>query len=726
MAALTVDLPAESERTHRRGFVRRPSTGRLSLIGCLLALAACSEDPGNENPGNVDWLHYGNTHSEQRFSRLDQIGAENVGRLGLAWAQEIPNARTLVATPLAIDGVLYYTTDFALSVYAVDGATGEVLWTYDQMPEAPDTMRIHMGVNRGLAYEAGKVFAGLTDGRLVALDAGTGEPVWTVRTFGRDDSRYISGAPRAFNGKVIIGHGGGDLATRGYVSTYDSETGELLWRFYTVPGNPADGFENEAMAMAAETWTGEWWRYGGGGTVWNGITYDTEFNRVYLGTGNSNPYSPAIRSPDGGDNLFLCSIVALDADTGEYIWHYQVNPREAWDFKATMDMVLADLEIDGKLRKVLMQAPTNGFFYVLDRETGKLISAEKWGGKVNWAERIDLETGRPVEKENIRYEDGTPVHMWPGTFGAHNYQPMSYNPMTELVYIPHLEAGMIMGTVTPEAYLADPIRTGYKHVAQTGATFGGLLFDSENGGKGSLVAWDPVTQSERWRDVTDSFWNGGTLTTAGNLTFYGTALGEFAAYNATTGEKLWSFDTGLGIISAPMTYSIAGTQYISLLVGYGGSAGSGIPLFRHGWKFGLQPRRLLTFKLDGQEQLPPTPPPDMTVNPVVVEGFEPEAAKVNRGIVLYHTVCTNCHGGMLAAESVAPDLRESVLAANRDSFQAILVDGILAGRGMPLFDDLSPEDVESIYHYVRFGAMVEGGEEIEIDMDECTFCGIAN
>ena len=345
---------------------------------------------------------------------------------------------------------------------------------------------------------------------------------------------------------------------------------------------------------------------------------------------------------------------------------------------------------------------------------------------MNWAERIDLETGRPVEKENIRYEDGGPVHMWPGTFGAHNYQPMSYNPMTGLVYIPHLEAGMIMGTVTPEAYLADPIRTGYKHVAQTGATFGGLLLDSENGGKGSLVAWDPVSQSERWRDVTDSFWNGGTLATAGNLTFYGTALGEFAAYNATTGEKLWSFDAGLGIISAPMTYSIAGTQYISLLVGYGGSAGSGIPLMRHGWKFGLQPRRLLTFKLDGRERLPPTPPPDTTVNPVLVEGFELEASKVDRGIILYHTVCTNCHGGMLAAESVAPDLRESQLAANFEAFQAVLVDGILAGNGMPLFDDLSPEDVESIYHYVRFGAMTAGGEEIELDMDDCAFCGFSN
>ena len=698
----------------------------------MLALAAgCSEQPTqsveDKEPEKsfVNWVSYGNTHSEQRFGTSDQINATNINRLGLAWAQDIPEARTLQATPLAIDGVLYYTTDWGMSVYAVDGETGEVKWVNRVESETPDVMRITMGSSRGVAYHDGKIISGVSDGRLRALDADTGEVIWSVRTFGKNSSRNISGAPRVFKDKVIIGHGGGDLATRGYVSTYDANTGEFLWRFFTVPGNPEDGFEDDTMAMAAETWTGEWWKYGGGGTVWNGITYDPEYNRIYLGTGNSNPYSPSIRSPDGGDNLFLCSIVALDADTGEYIWHYQVNPREAWDYKATADMILAELEIEGKVRKVLMQAPTNGFFYVLDRETGKLISAEKWGGKVNWAERIDLETGRPVEKPNIRYEDGESVHMWPSTFGAHNYQPMSYNPVTGLVYIPHMEAGMIMGTVSPERYKVDPIRTGYKHVAQTGATFGGLLFDSEHGGKGSIVAYDPVTQEERWRDVSDSFWNGGTLTTAGNLAFYATALGELNAYNATTGEKLWSFNTGLGMISAPMTYSIGDTQYIAILVGYGGTAASGIPLMKHGWKFGLQPRRLLAFKLDGKLPLPETPPPSFDVNPVIIEGVELDGEKVQAGVNLYHTVCVVCHGGMLEAESVAPDLRESHIAANLEALTVVLRTGNLASRGMPLFDDLSDEDIENLYHYIRFGAMSAGGEAPEMNMEDCTFCGLS-
>lgn len=697
----------------------------LGFVAATTTLGACESSSPPTESHYSNWEHYGLTHSEQRHSPLTQIDSGNVHQLGLAWSQEIPGARTLQATPLAVDGVLYYTTDWGLEVYAVDGETGDVIWKYQTEPENPAALRLHMGANRGAAHENGKIFAAVGDGRLNALDAQSGELIWSVRTFPKEEPRFITGAPRVFNGRVIIGHGGGDTGARGYVSTYDAASGELIWRFYTVPGNPANGFEDAAMEMAAKTWSGEWWRHGGGGTAWNALTYDPDFNQIYIGTGNSGPYSPAIRSPGGnGDNLFLCSIVAVDADTGEYRWHYQVNPREAWDFKATMDIVLADLQIDGVDRKVLMQAPTNGFFYVIDRASGDLISAEKWGGKVNWAERIDLDTGRPVERANIRYEDGEPEHIWPGTFGAHNYQPMSFNPETGLVYIPHLEAGMIMGTVTPEAFETDEIRKGYKYIAQTGATFGGLLLDSEHGGKGSLVAWDPVSQSERWRVVTDSFWNGGTLTTAGNLVFYGTATGQFSAYDASSGEELWSFNAGLGIVSAPMSYAIGATQYISILVGYGGSAGSGIPVFKHGWKFGLQPRRLLTFKLDGERNLPETPPPDTTVTPVLVEGFEPEAEKVQRGIVIYHTTCAHCHGGLLASESVAPDLRESLLSSDLDAFSALLRNGPMAQRGMPLYDDLTEADIEGLYHYVRHGAATVGQETDDLDMDDCTFCGI--
>ncbi len=710
------------------------------FLGCIFILSSCVEAPGEGRVqsdsvahkvsavATVDWLHYGNTHSEQRFGKLDQINAENVTRLGLAWLQEIPGARSLQATPLAVDGVLYYTTDEPLRVFAVDGVTGEVEWVYRTLSETPDSLRLSMSQNRGLGYADGRVYVGVSDGRLVAIDTKTGQEVWSARTFEKGSSRYISGAPRVFDGKVVIGHGGGDTGERGYVSTYDADTGELLWRFWLVPGDPADGFESKAMEMAAETWDGEYWKYGHGGNAWNGITYDPEFNRLYIGTGNSGPYSPQIRSPGGtGDNLFLCSIVAVDAETGEYIWHYQVNPRESWDYKATMDIVLADLEIRGELRKVLMQAPTNGFFYVIDRQTGELISAEKYGGKVNWASHIDLETGRPVERENIRYEDGEPEHMWPGTFGAHNYQPMSFNPQTGLVYIPHMEAGMIMGTVTPEEYETNRVRTSYKHVAQTGATFGGMLTDSENGGKGSIIAYDPVAQKEVWRETTDSYWNGGTLTTAGNLAFYPTAKGMLNAYNATTGEKLWTFNLGLGVISAPMTYAVNGTQYIALLVGYGGSAGSGIAEFRHGWKYGAQPRRLLVFELDGNMQLPETAPPSFAVDPVIVEGFEPDPKKVTHGAIMYHSSCSKCHGGLLKAGTVAPDLREAERSASYEWFRAVVQDGVLAPNGMPHYDDYTDEDVEGMYHYVRYGAMSVGGDAslLELDMQDCTYCGMS-
>ena len=690
----------------------------VKVFASLLLLAGCDASPENEavseaagtdaSPQFSNWEHHGRSHSEQRFSPLTEITSENAGQIGLAWSQDIPGARTLVATPLAVDGLLYYPTDFGLEVYAVDGATGEVVWRHQAQFDDPAAMRKSMGVMRGVAHEDGRIFAAMAEGQLNALDAKTGALLWSVQTFPKEGPRVITGAPRVFSGKVIIGHGGGDVGARGYVSTYDAATGELLWRFYIVPGNPADGFEDKAMEMAAKTWSGEWWRYGGGGTAWNAMTYDPEFNHVYIGTGNSTPYNPQIRSPgiaESGDNLFLCSIVALDADTGEYLWHYQINPREAWDYKATMDMVLANLEINGEERKVLMQAPTNGFFYIIDRETGELLSAEKWGGKVNWAERIDIETGRPVERPNIRFEEGELIDMWPGPIGAHNYQPMSFSPDTGLVYLPHQELGVVLGLASPEEYAANPTPAHLKYVYQTpGITFARNLFDGEHGGKGSLVAWDPVTQSERWRVVTDSFWNSGTLATAGNLVFYGTAKGKFSAYNATTGDEVWSVNAGLGIISSPISYAIGETQYISILVGYGGFAGTGRPFLQEGWKYGKHPRRLLTFRLNGDRVMPDMPPPDFSVNPVLMEGFDPDPAKADHGAMVYGLTCRLCHGGGLNAISVGPDLRESHIAANHEALRSLLHDGTLVSRGMPLFDDLTDEDVEGIYHYIRAGA----------------------
>lgn len=444
--------------------MRQAATWRCAGLTVAIALgmlagaqaAAPSEHIrfADDNDGR-DWTAWGRSFSEQRFSPLDQINRDSVSRLGLAWSLDFDGIWNVSSQPLAVDGVIYTAVGYS-HVHAIDAVSGEVLWQYDPKVSSRK-MRMAWG-SRGLAYWDGKLYTGVQDGRLFALDAKTGELLWETLTTEPGDNRYITGAPRVFNGKVIIGHGGADFGhVRGYVTTYDAITGEPLWRWWVVPGNPADGFENEAMEAAAKTWTGNWWEFGGGGTVWNAMTYDPEYNRIYLGTGNGSPWNHKLRSPDGGDNLFLCSVVALDADTGEYVWHYQTTPGETWDFTSTMDMVLADVRLGNRDRKVLMHAPKNGFFYVLDREDGTLISAEKID-KVTWAERVDLETGRPVEVRGARYESGEAL-IWPGSGGAHNWHPMAYSPDTGLVYIPAPHGGLLQRRRPYAAELAnDPGR----------------------------------------------------------------------------------------------------------------------------------------------------------------------------------------------------------------------------------------------------------------------------
>ena len=394
-----------------------------------------------------NWLAFGRNYSEQRYSPLDQVNVETVKRLGLDWYLDLPDENTENSTPLAVDGVIYFTGSYS-RVHAVDAKTGKELWTYDpkSIEHAGDRLRVMWDISRGLAYWNGKVIIATIDGRLVGLDAKNGSKLWEVQTTDTEKPLYITGAPKVFRGKVIIGNGGTEIsAARGYLTAYDADTGEFAWRFWVVPGNPADGFEDEAMEMAAKTWTGEWWKVGGGGNTWHGITYDPEFNQVLIGTGNGSPWNRKIRSPGGGDNLFLCSIVALDADTGKYKWHYQTVPGESWDYNSSMDIVLADLAIDGAPRKVLLHAPKNGFFYVIDRSNGKLLSAEKIG-KATWASHIDMATGRPVEVPGARYEDGE-EEVWPSPFGVHSWHAMSFNPKTGLVYIPTIEmAGVYKDT----------------------------------------------------------------------------------------------------------------------------------------------------------------------------------------------------------------------------------------------------------------------------------------
>lgn len=620
---------------------------------------------------HANWSSYGRTESETFYSPLADINVGNVNQLGLSWFLELPGQRTLEATPLAVNGVLYFSGTYG-KAYAVDARTGRQLWEFDPKSGRyrPDIFRFSgsLGGHRGVAYWRNKIFVGAIDGRLFALDSTTGKVVWQVQTF--EDSkgrRAISGAPRIFKGMVIIGHNG-DPGARGYVTAYDAETGRQRWRFHCVPGEPNKGSESKAMAMAAKTWQGEWWKHGGNGSVWDSIVYDSEFDRIYIATANSI----GMFVKTAGDNLFVSSIVALDANTGEYLWHYQETPRGDWDYDSNMPMLLADLTIDRRERKVLLHAPKNGFFYVIDRIDGKLISAEKFA-KVTWAERVDLQSGRPIEVPNIR-------DVWPSYLGAHSWQPMSYNPGTGLVYIPTMKMGMRLGT--PEL----------------------LARIEPDDGTGALLAWDPVNQVKRWEvQHKDSLWNGGTMTTAGNLVFQGTGRGQFVAYGAATGEKLWSFDAGLGIIGAPISYDVEGQQYISVLVGYGGVVGLLGKLVDYGWRFNEQPRRLLTFKLGARERLPATNPPRFVVKAVHDPSFVVDIEKAEAGSKLYGTAwCSFCHGPQLEnTGSFAPDLRESALAMNWKAFHSVLRDGLLAQRGMPKYDDLSDDEQYSLFMYIR-------------------------
>ena len=674
------------------GLYRVLLVGAVALIGPLSAQAAAQIDNAalaNEADGD-NWAAYGRSFSEQRYSPLDQIDKQSVSRLKLAWSLELDDVWNVSTAPVEVDGVIYFAAGYSV-VHAVDVRSGQLLWKYDPHVDSKK-MRMAWG-SRGITYWNGKLYTGVQDGRLFALDAKTGQLVWETQTGEPGDNRYITGAPRAFNGKIIIGHGGADFGhVRGYVTAYDAETGKQDWRFYIVPGNPADGFENQAMEMAAKTWTGEWWKYGGGGTAWNAMTYDPEFNRVYIGTGNGSPWNHKLRSPGGGDNLFLCSVVALDADTGEYLWHYQTTPGESWDFNSTMDIVLATVEISGAPRKVLMHAPKNGFFYVIDRETGKLISAEKIA-KVTWADHIDMATGRPVENPGVRYEDGEAL-IWPGSGGAHNWQPMSYSPATGLVYIP---ARDLPGYYNDEG--RDP-----KTWAMVPNDVLGLkgFFDDvpANAGSSSLLAWDPVRQKKAWSYDTPGATNGGVLSTQGGLVFQGQADGQFQAHDADTGAVLWSAAMGVGTQAPPITYAVDGKQYVSVLAGWaGGQMLLGTLSAQHGWTGREHPRRLLTYVLDGTAQLPPSAPPSI-VKPIDDPAMKLDPAQVAKGRELYSR-CVICHGVSAVAGGYAPDLRASPVPLSAPAFAAIVQGGALEPRGMPKFDELSEQDLDALRQYIR-------------------------
>ena len=666
----------------------------VASAAAALLLAGCSRTSSVQLEAGVgaetNWTAPGGGVDEAGYSRLTQITPDNVGRLGLAWSLDLPDEVTLQATPLAVDGVLYFSGGTA-KVYAVDGATGKLLWTFDPQTWKRRKDKYGFGANRGVAYEDGRVFVAEVDGRVDALGAKTGKLLWASDAI-PDGYPFnnSSGAPRAFKGKVIIGSGGADSGGRGMVTALDARTGKFLWRFFTAPGSPEQNKGDPAMEAAAKTWRGEYWKTGTGGTVWNAMTFDPELNRVYVGAGNAGPYDPERRSPGGGDNLYTASIVALDADTGKYVWHYQENPRDGWDYKSTPNIVMATLKLDGKPRKVLLHAPTNGFFYVLDRETGKFISAGATT-LINWAKGIDPKTGRPIENPNIRYETGA-TDIWPGTAGGHNWQAMSYSPKTGLVYIPVQQQGTRF------------TRNAAEHTDDAYNIMGLVILPIHDrypgDGKGKLVAWDPAAQKEAWSVQHDHLWNGGVLSTAGGLVFQGTADGGFNAHRATNGDRLWNFNAGLGVMAAPMSYSVNGKQYVSVLVGWGGIVASMSPVMDVGWKYGAQPRRLLTFALDGKATLPPSPPRDMKVHALDDPNLKIDEADVATGRAL-SIACAMCHGvGFRAAGAPAPDLRESAAALELASFTQVVREGRME-RGMPGFKDLSDARIRQLHAYLR-------------------------
>ena len=651
-----------------------------------------------------EWLSYGGTYDEQRHSTLTQINKENVGELGVAWSYDLATNRGVESTPIVVDGVMYVTSAWSI-VYALDAKTGEELWVHE--PDVDRSMAIKACcdvVNRGVAVYDGKVFVGVIDGRLQALDAKTGELEWSVVTVDQSKPYTITGAPRVVDGKVLIGNGGAELGVRGYVSAYDTDTGDKVWRFYTVP-NPNKQPDGEAsddafVKVGNVSWgdTGRWKTDGGGGTVWDSIVYDEVNDRIIFGVGNGSPWNWERRDPSGLDNLFLSSIVAVDADTGEYAWHFQTTPGDTWDYTATQTIILADLPLgeNGASRRVAMQAPKNGFFYVIDAATGEFIHAKNFVPQ-NWAEGLD-ENGRPIVTAEAR-DQNVPHLQTPGPLGAHNWHPMAFSPELNLAYIPAQEL--------PQAYVVDPLAESSPAKWNTGIDFAAGIpteFTPEirkmvrSTLKGRLIAWDPVKNEERWAVEHNNAWNGGVLSTAGGLVFQGQLEGEFAAYDAATGEKLWASDVQSGAASGPGTYMIDGEQYVTITTGWGSayalSAG-----YAYDKTVESTVGKVVTFKVGGERELPPVQ--------LVQRDLTPKAAsfgtkdQIQSGLVHYSRNCMTCHGPFAQSSGVLPDLRWSEYTGDKELWDEVLHDGALQENGMVSFTDvLSDEELENVRAYV--------------------------
>ena len=674
----------------------------LFILALATVLAGCSEadvesaqiEPAASaepvGPGisatdiGEQWASYGSDYSEKRYSPLTQVTADNISELELAWYGDLAErGGSYETTPVVADGRIYVSSPWS-KVYAFDAKNGALLWKYD--PKVPGEWAVNLCcgiVNRGVSTWDGMVIWGTLDGRLVAVDAASGDLVWEKQATDREKQLSITGAPRIANGTIFIGEAGSEFHMRGYLAAYDANNGEELWRWWAVPGNPELGFEQPELEWAAETWNGDWWETGGGGTPWDAITYDPETDLVIIGTGNGAPWPAEVRSPGGGDNLFTASIVALDAKTGEYRWHYQATPEDSWDFDNTQQLVTADLMINGESRHVVMQAPKNGVFYVIDAATGEVISADLFVPTANWMLGFD-ESFKPIINPEANYGafGDRGFHVVPSAGGAHSWHPMAFNPDTGLMYI-------------PTNYGSFPL------VAEAGAKMGNQLLSINVGkrpqdpapvleGAGSyLLAWDPIAKEPVWEQRLGGS-RAGVLTTAGNLVFQGTSDATFSAFRADTGEQVWSTETQSGIVGGAASYEVDGEQYIAVVAGQSRrGAGYWAPNYA----------RLLVYKLGADATLPEmisyTPP---ELNPPANFG---DAELLADGETHYNEHCASCHGNNGRVSSLFPDLKLAAALNNSALFNAIVIDGALQNNGMVSFSEfLTPDDAEAVRAYV--------------------------
>jgi PQQ-dependent dehydrogenase (methanol/ethanol family) len=663
--------------------------------GSLARPAAVTQErllKGTDLPNQ--WPTYGGSYSEQRFSPLKKVNAQNVKDLGLSWFADYDTNQTQHGSPLYADGVIYVSTARNV-VHAFDAKTGKRVWTYNPIISGV-RLRSNLGlVSRGIAMWNGKIIMGTLDARLIAIDAKTGKAVWDIDTvpaslgLGAMADKYsITMAPRVAKGKVFIGGSGGEFGVRGWIAAFDAETGKEAWRFWTVPGDPARGFKSKALEAAAKTWPSdiEYWKQGAGGTVWDAAVYDPVTDLLYFGTGNGTPWNREMRDPTDGDNLYVASIVAVKPDTGEYVWHYQETPGDSWDYDAVSPMMTADITIGGQKKHVIIQPSKNGLIYVLEGATGKLISGDPFTA-VTWATGVDLKTGRPIEVPGARYET-EPFNIGPGAPGGHTWHPNAYSPDTGLIYIPTWENySAMVPQAKPAPGAAPPL-----------VAFGGrfdratLKPHNKQADNGWLQAWDPVARKVVWETPKGPRATSGVLATGGNLVFMGNSGGkQIAAYDAKTGAQLWTFDAQTAVYAAPITYELDGVQYIAASVGGAAQGGD---------YFAPTYARMLVFAVGGKAKLPPNQPYTAAVlNPPASTA---SADVIQLGNDKYTQHCSICHGaGGTQARTSFPNLTVTPFLHSQPAFDTVVLQGMRADKGMGSFaKDLSPTDAAAVREYL--------------------------